>query len=37
LTLGQGKLHLGKPKKNTFSFGFSLGLQYLCSQNRILY
>ena len=29
----EDRLHLGKTKKNKFSFGFSLGLHYLCGQN----
>ena len=30
----KGQLHFGKPKKNSFFFGFSLNLHYLCSRER---
>jgi hypothetical protein len=33
----EDKLHLGKTKKNEFSFGISLDLHYLCTQNLIGY
>ena len=28
----EGRLHLGKTKKNNIFFGFSLGLHYLCTR-----
>lgn len=31
----EGRLHLGKAKKNKFSFGFSLDLHYLCTRNSV--
>ena len=30
----EDRLHLGNTKKNEFSFGISLDLHYLCTQNR---
>jgi arabinoxylan arabinofuranohydrolase len=35
-TFGEGRLHLGNPKKNKFSFGISLDLHYLCTLKRKL-